>query len=120
VGPGAGLDYVEKRKFLTLPGLELQPLGHPAHSQTLYRLLNELITYINVFKCRILIFIIYTEYWHLVTTQPVVVHVNLNQSFGLFHKFLNHEISLLFSYKLRGTSTGTMFPNCCIGQYSGR
>jgi hypothetical protein len=35
MGPKAGLDDVEKRKFLTLPGLEL---GHPAHSQSLYRL----------------------------------------------------------------------------------
>jgi hypothetical protein len=37
VDPGTSLD-VEKRKFLTLSGLELQPLGHPAHSQSLYRL----------------------------------------------------------------------------------
>jgi hypothetical protein len=28
----------EKRKFLTLPGLELWPLGRPARSQSLYRL----------------------------------------------------------------------------------
>jgi hypothetical protein len=32
VDPRAGLDDVEKRKFLTLPGLELQPLGRSAHS----------------------------------------------------------------------------------------
>jgi hypothetical protein len=31
VDPRAGLD-VEKRKFLTLPGLELRPLGRPACS----------------------------------------------------------------------------------------
>jgi hypothetical protein len=30
VGPRAGLDNMDKLKFLTLPGLELQPLGHPA------------------------------------------------------------------------------------------
>jgi hypothetical protein len=30
VGPRAGLDDVEKRKFLTLPGLELRHLGRPA------------------------------------------------------------------------------------------
>jgi hypothetical protein len=30
--PRAGLDNVEKRKFLTLPGLELRPLTRPAHS----------------------------------------------------------------------------------------
>jgi hypothetical protein len=38
VGPSAGLDDVEKRKFLTLPGLELGLLGNPACSQSLYRL----------------------------------------------------------------------------------
>jgi hypothetical protein len=37
VGPRAGLDDVEKRKFLTLPGLELQPRVRPARSQSLYR-----------------------------------------------------------------------------------
>jgi hypothetical protein len=34
----AGLNEVEKRKFFTLLGLELQPLGSTAHSQSLYRL----------------------------------------------------------------------------------
>jgi hypothetical protein len=38
VGPRAGLDDAEKRKFLTLPGLELLFLGRPARSQSLYRL----------------------------------------------------------------------------------
>jgi hypothetical protein len=38
VGPRTALDDVEKRKFLTLPGLALQPLGRPARSQSLYRL----------------------------------------------------------------------------------
>jgi hypothetical protein len=38
VGPRYGLDEMEKRKFLTLPGLELRPLGRLAHSQSLYRL----------------------------------------------------------------------------------
>jgi hypothetical protein len=38
VDPRAGLDDVEERKFLTLPGLELLPLGRPARSQSLYRL----------------------------------------------------------------------------------
>jgi hypothetical protein len=32
VGPGAGLDDAEKVKFLTLPDLELRPLGRPARS----------------------------------------------------------------------------------------
>jgi hypothetical protein len=38
VGPRSGLNDVEKRKFLTLPRLELRPLGRPARSQLLYRL----------------------------------------------------------------------------------
>jgi hypothetical protein len=38
VGPRAGLDTAEKRKFLTPPGLELRPLSRPARSQSLYRL----------------------------------------------------------------------------------
>jgi hypothetical protein len=33
VGPRAGLDAVEKRKFLTLPGFEFRPLGRPDGSQ---------------------------------------------------------------------------------------
>jgi hypothetical protein len=32
VDPRASLDDVEKRKFLTLPGLELGPLGRPART----------------------------------------------------------------------------------------
>jgi hypothetical protein len=38
VDPRASLGDVEKRKFLTLPGLELRPLGRPACNQSLYRL----------------------------------------------------------------------------------
>jgi hypothetical protein len=36
--PRSGLDDVEMRKFLTLPELKLRTLGHPARSQSLYRL----------------------------------------------------------------------------------
>jgi hypothetical protein len=36
--PRAGLDYMEKRKFLSPPGHELRPLGHPARSRPLNRL----------------------------------------------------------------------------------
>jgi hypothetical protein len=38
VGPTAGLDDMEKLKFLALPGLELRPLGHRARIQSLYQL----------------------------------------------------------------------------------
>jgi hypothetical protein len=34
----ARVDHVEKRKFLTLRGLELGPFSRPARSQSLYRL----------------------------------------------------------------------------------
>jgi hypothetical protein len=44
VDPRAGLDDVEKTKFLTLPGLELQPLGRLARSQSLYRQLKNPVT----------------------------------------------------------------------------
>jgi hypothetical protein len=37
VGHRTGPDDVEKKKFLTLLGLELRPLGRPARSQSLYR-----------------------------------------------------------------------------------
>jgi hypothetical protein len=33
VDPRAGLGEMEKRKYLTLPGLELQPLNRPARSK---------------------------------------------------------------------------------------
>jgi hypothetical protein len=38
VGTRTSLDDVEKKKFVTLPGLELRHITHPAHSQSLYRL----------------------------------------------------------------------------------
>jgi hypothetical protein len=38
VDPRTGLDEMEKRKFLTISGLELRPLGRTARSQSLYRL----------------------------------------------------------------------------------
>jgi hypothetical protein len=38
MGRIAGMDDMEKPKFLTLPRLEHQHLGRPARSQSLYRL----------------------------------------------------------------------------------
>jgi hypothetical protein len=40
VDPRAGMDDVEKRKFLTIPGLELRLLGHPARSQSQMKIIN--------------------------------------------------------------------------------
>lgn len=37
MGPGNGLDDMERRKLLPLPGLKLQPLSCPARSQLLYQ-----------------------------------------------------------------------------------
>jgi hypothetical protein len=51
VGPRAGvdpLDDVEKRKFLTLPGLELLPHGRPARRQPLFRFTHTLSTKHNI------------------------------------------------------------------------
>jgi hypothetical protein len=54
VGPRAGLDDVEKRIFLILPGLELRFFGRPASSQALYRLRYPgLISRVIYFKIRI-------------------------------------------------------------------
>jgi hypothetical protein len=39
VGLSTGLDDGERRKILPIPGLELQPLGRIARSQSLYRVL---------------------------------------------------------------------------------
>jgi hypothetical protein len=56
VDPRSGLDGVEKRKFLTLPGLEPRTFGRPARSQSLYAtalsrlLLYQLINLINFYK----------------------------------------------------------------------
>jgi hypothetical protein len=38
VDPRAGLDDVERKKFLAVLGLELRTLGRPARSHSLYRL----------------------------------------------------------------------------------
>jgi hypothetical protein len=38
VDPRAGPDHVWKRKFLTLPGLELRPFGRVVRKYSLYRL----------------------------------------------------------------------------------
>jgi hypothetical protein len=57
VGLRAGLDDLEKRKYLTLPGLELRSLGRPARSQSLY-LLGYPGSVLNVVSCFIVIIIL--------------------------------------------------------------
>jgi hypothetical protein len=46
MGPKAGLDDVERRKILPLPGLQLQPLGRPARSQSPHRSFYSLVPYL--------------------------------------------------------------------------
>jgi hypothetical protein len=61
MGPRIGLDDVERRKVLPLPGLEPRPFGRPARSQSLYRLRSPGSTYKiivgNITVLYILIFI---------------------------------------------------------------
>jgi hypothetical protein len=56
VGPRAGLNDVEKRKFFILPRLELWPFGCPACSQSLYRL-----RYRDPVKCNSSLMVQYQE-----------------------------------------------------------
>jgi hypothetical protein len=56
VDPWASLDDVEKRKILTLPGLELRPFIRPARSQSLYRLSYSSV-YRNIFQAGSVAFI---------------------------------------------------------------
>jgi hypothetical protein len=44
-----GMDKVERRKILPLPGLELRPLGRPAPSQPLYWLRYSLMSYLYMY-----------------------------------------------------------------------
>jgi hypothetical protein len=53
-GPRAGLDDVERRKFLTLPGLELRSLGRPARSQSLYRLRYPVSLCVSILQLKIM------------------------------------------------------------------
>jgi hypothetical protein len=46
VCPRAGLDDVQERKFLTLPGLELRRIGRPARRQSLYYVMLSWLIYI--------------------------------------------------------------------------
>jgi hypothetical protein len=79
VDPRAGLDDIEKRKFLTLMGLELLTLSRLARSQSLYRLhypgsLELVILQINI----ITVICVITEFpkvvwlWEFLATDPEV------------------------------------------------
>jgi hypothetical protein len=65
----ATLHSMEKRKFLTLPGLELRPLGRPARSRSLYRLRysgSQIITYNHIFTNILVIKVkLYSTVWEM-------------------------------------------------------
>jgi hypothetical protein len=63
VGPTAVRNAVEKRKFLTLPGLELRTPGRPVRNQSIYRQRysgSPIYRYIYV-PCNIYVYKIYTK-----------------------------------------------------------
>jgi hypothetical protein len=60
VDPRTGLDDVEERKFLTLPGLELRSLGRPVRTQSLNRVCYPGSDYICNKKLQILHFLCLT------------------------------------------------------------
>jgi hypothetical protein len=78
VVPTASLDDMERRKFLTLPGLELLPLCPPAHSQSLYRLRHPGSQ--NVIKVITIMRNLINRIWG--------VQMNLNYSYYIFPFFL--------------------------------
>jgi hypothetical protein len=87
----AGLHAVEKRKFLTLPGLELRPLTHRGRNQSLFQLLA--FTKSSIFKkkkstslANTAMFVISAE-GH--TTRKLIT--SLEQSLGL-HEGLTRRI----------------------------
>jgi hypothetical protein len=82
VDPGAGLDDFEERKFLTLPGLELRPLGRPARSQSLYRLRYPAPYFFSGLAAKILIY--FPEHCHV---------ENLNVPSSTFHVLLQFLVS---------------------------
>jgi hypothetical protein len=79
--PRAGLDDMEKRKFLTIPGLELRPLGRPSRSQSLYRLSYPDLT---------LLLALFVTVWMNVVVDKVALGLVLFEYFGFFCQFPFH------------------------------
>jgi hypothetical protein len=53
VGLRTSQDGMERRKILPLMGLEIRRLGHPARSQSLYRLRNKDVDWIYLAQDRV-------------------------------------------------------------------
>jgi hypothetical protein len=79
VGSRAGLDEVEKRKFLTLQDLELRPLCRPARSQSLYQQrypgsLHGLQAFQKIYKA---VYLTYVELTHTSCDQCLGEKINV-------------------------------------------
>jgi hypothetical protein len=68
MGPRTGLDDVERRNILPLPGLELRPLGRPACSQSLYQL-RHMTSVCRGTKS--------VEFWRTAVSVPKTVHLSV-------------------------------------------
>jgi hypothetical protein len=64
VGPRTGLDDVERRKILPLPGLELRPLGLPGHSHIIYKLKHTLLIKLTAFVSNVITVVSLTSMNH--------------------------------------------------------
>jgi hypothetical protein len=87
VGFRADLKDVEKRKFLTLPELELRPLSRTARSQSLYRLRylgSSGEVYIYIYNVCVLVMLSSATWIRVVVHLPVASadHVGGNLSSG--------------------------------------
>jgi hypothetical protein len=76
VDPRAGPGDMEKFKFLTLPGLELRPLGHPTRGQSLYRLNYWSSTCVKTYSLQLQ----QTENWSAVSHGHETWHLSLRKS----------------------------------------
>jgi hypothetical protein len=103
-----GLDTAEKRKFLTLPGLELRPLGRPPRSQALYWL-----RYFGTDCYKILNF-------HPVYSKYLAIQKNTNITFYVFLKAWWFVCGLLYgalSITAYTASNGRMIDEWWHGKY---
>jgi hypothetical protein len=103
VDPRTGLDDVEKRKFLTVPGLELRLLCHPARTQSLYWLRYP-DTFGMEYRC------VNTEIGYLGRYSDEAVG-SKTEELGV-HSWRGQHISLFFSHR-PNPSLGPTQPSVC-------
>jgi hypothetical protein len=113
VDPKAGLENMEKCKFLTVPGLELRPFSCPAYSQSLYHLCyprsimyrynckfsnDNSTTFLVLYSCRVIDYIIkinvlcsiiiestYIYIWQLMLCHQWLIFNLFSFSWSSFH-----------------------------------